>query len=303
MWPPNARGYNLVALSPAGGVLGNAVFDTMVEGAADDMAAWLTGSSAGAIIAGAVADEASTHLNQAAVDALRSVGVATDLRQVSLEPRLCRYGGRRAGFGAGTAGLLAPATVYIGAPASRARIFGRLQAMGMTAHARRVTCCVKQIGRNRTTRSRWAWRWWAMDIGGRNLARNFHALSSSNLLYVVDNNPQVLAQPQRLFDCAVTDSPPYWPTLRWKRWPLPRRRARTLPSPRRPLRAGKHVLVEKPLTMDVAEARALIDLAATHKLTLMVGHVFKYNPAPCATSTLRLLRASWATSTTCTAGG
>jgi len=43
------------------------------------------------------------------------------------------------------------------------------------------------------------------------------------------------------------------------------------------LNAGKHVLVEKPLTTDVAEAEALVALAAAKGVTLMVGHTFLYN--------------------------
>ncbi len=46
---------------------------------------------------------------------------------------------------------------------------------------------------------------------------------------------------------------------------------------RRALEAGKHVLVEKPLTATSAEARALIALAAARERVLMVGHVFEYN--------------------------
>lgn len=45
------------------------------------------------------------------------------------------------------------------------------------------------------------------------------------------------------------------------------------------LLAGKHVLVEKPLTTDVAEAEELVALAQSRRLTLMVGHTFVYNPA------------------------
>ena len=41
----------------------------------------------------------------------------------------------------------------------------------------------------------------------------------------------------------------------------------------------KHVLVEKPITYDVAEAEELIDLSKKHKKTLMVGHTFEFNPA------------------------
>ncbi|MBI5394237.1 MAG: Gfo/Idh/MocA family oxidoreductase [Verrucomicrobia bacterium] len=43
------------------------------------------------------------------------------------------------------------------------------------------------------------------------------------------------------------------------------------------LLAGKHALVEKPLTLRVAEAEALRRLARTHWRTLMVGHTFLFN--------------------------
>ena len=45
------------------------------------------------------------------------------------------------------------------------------------------------------------------------------------------------------------------------------------------LRAGKHVLVEKPLAASSAEGSELIDLARQKKRILMVGHTFEYNPA------------------------
>jgi len=45
------------------------------------------------------------------------------------------------------------------------------------------------------------------------------------------------------------------------------------------LLAGKHVLVEKPLTADVLEAEELVALAQEQQRILMVGHTFEYNPA------------------------
>ena len=42
---------------------------------------------------------------------------------------------------------------------------------------------------------------------------------------------------------------------------------------------GKHVLVEKPLTTNIAEAEELIALANEQERVLMVGHTFEYNPA------------------------
>lgn len=45
------------------------------------------------------------------------------------------------------------------------------------------------------------------------------------------------------------------------------------------LRAGKHVFVEKPMAMHVAEAEALADAAARAGRVLMVGHLLQYHPA------------------------
>ncbi len=45
------------------------------------------------------------------------------------------------------------------------------------------------------------------------------------------------------------------------------------------LQAGKHVLVEKPLTASADQAQRLIDEAARRKLTLMVDHTFIYTSA------------------------
>src|SRR3989440_7563305 len=42
---------------------------------------------------------------------------------------------------------------------------------------------------------------------------------------------------------------------------------------------GKHVLVEKPLTANVAEAEELVLLAQERRRILMVGHTFEYSPA------------------------
>jgi predicted dehydrogenase len=45
------------------------------------------------------------------------------------------------------------------------------------------------------------------------------------------------------------------------------------------LRAGKHVIVEKPITTNADDARRLIDEAARRRLTLMVDHTFVYTSA------------------------
>jgi len=45
------------------------------------------------------------------------------------------------------------------------------------------------------------------------------------------------------------------------------------------LKAGKHVLLEKPITNTVAEADELLELAKEKDLILQVGHVERFNPA------------------------
>ena len=48
---------------------------------------------------------------------------------------------------------------------------------------------------------------------------------------------------------------------------------------RRALEQDRHVLVEKPITVEVEDAEALVELAESTKRVLMVGHTFLFNPA------------------------
>lgn len=45
------------------------------------------------------------------------------------------------------------------------------------------------------------------------------------------------------------------------------------------LKAGKHILVEKPLTSSISHAKKLAELALKHKKIVMVDHTFIFNPA------------------------
>jgi predicted dehydrogenase len=45
------------------------------------------------------------------------------------------------------------------------------------------------------------------------------------------------------------------------------------------LNANKHVLVEKPIALDAADAHAVVSAAETHKRVLMVGHLMLFHPA------------------------
>jgi|SRR5271156_176735 len=44
------------------------------------------------------------------------------------------------------------------------------------------------------------------------------------------------------------------------------------------LKAGKHVLLEKPFAANLQQAKALVQIAAQHKCVLMVGHLLRYHP-------------------------
>ena len=48
---------------------------------------------------------------------------------------------------------------------------------------------------------------------------------------------------------------------------------------REALEAGKHVFVEKPLALEVSDAKALCEVASRTKRQLMVGHLLQYHPA------------------------
>jgi len=81
---PHRRGYNLAVIDPQSGrVEATGHFDTFDPASTQASIAlmdFIRAVPTGHIVAAAVADEASHNLTEGAVDALRSIGVATDLR-------------------------------------------------------------------------------------------------------------------------------------------------------------------------------------------------------------------------------
>ncbi|HEX6292688.1 MAG TPA: Gfo/Idh/MocA family oxidoreductase [Herpetosiphonaceae bacterium] len=115
---------------------------------------------------------------------------------------------------------------------------------------------------------------------GPKLARNFQDLPGSHLAMMADLQEQRLASIKQLYpEVAVTRD--YQELL------AAGIDAVIIATPvkahyhlaKAALLAGKHVLVEKPLTAWSSQARELTDLALERGLTLMVGHTFEYNPA------------------------
>jgi predicted dehydrogenase len=116
---------------------------------------------------------------------------------------------------------------------------------------------------------------------GPNLVRNFVSLPSACVVGVSDLDPVKLAMVKRSYP-GVMATENYEDLLKDKRID-----AVAIATPvhthydlaRLALRAGKHVLVEKPLAHSADRVRHLIDEADRRRLTLMVDHTFLYTPA------------------------
>jgi predicted dehydrogenase len=115
---------------------------------------------------------------------------------------------------------------------------------------------------------------------GPKLARNFHELAGARLDWVCDLRPQRLEHIQYLYPEVRT-------TQAFEQVLASDVDAVCITTPVRThhklalqaLRAGKHVLVEKPLAMSSQEAEEIIAVAEEQQRVVMVGHTFLYNPA------------------------
>lgn len=116
---------------------------------------------------------------------------------------------------------------------------------------------------------------------GPNLLRNFAALPGAKLRFVVetsgDRRNYVKASHPDIQTVAELEPVLCDPAVDAVVIATPARSHFALAA--RALAAGKHVFVEKPLAMTVAEVDRLDAAARTGGLTLMVGHTFLYNPA------------------------
>jgi predicted dehydrogenase len=114
---------------------------------------------------------------------------------------------------------------------------------------------------------------------GPNLIRNFHNHQTSEVAWVVDRDESRLALTRsRHPDIRMAADPAAAladPAVAAVIVATPTRTHHRLAAAA--LRAGKHVLVEKPMATSADEAEELCDLAASHGRVLMVGHVFLFN--------------------------
>ncbi len=116
---------------------------------------------------------------------------------------------------------------------------------------------------------------------GPNLIRNFAESEAAELRWVCDKDARHLSKAARRYPVARASSD-YAELLADPRLDavvIATPVATHYPFARRALEAGKHVLVEKPLTASAREAEELIALAERRGLTLMVDHTFVYTGA------------------------
>lgn len=111
---------------------------------------------------------------------------------------------------------------------------------------------------------------------GKNLARNFAEIGA--LGAVVDANAETASAmsarhgvPARTLDAVLAD-----PAIQGVAFATPVTTHAELA--RTALAAGKHVYVEKPMALNVADCRSMIDAVGRAGRILMVGHLLQYHP-------------------------
>ena len=115
---------------------------------------------------------------------------------------------------------------------------------------------------------------------GPKLARNLNDLAETELAWVADFRPERLAHMRELYpDVRTTQA--YAEILASDvdavviATPVSTHHALAMQA----LRAGKHVLIEKPIAAKVSDAVDIAETAERLGLVAMVGHTFQYNPA------------------------
>lgn len=116
---------------------------------------------------------------------------------------------------------------------------------------------------------------------GPNLIRNFHQIKGSRVVAVADLNEKRLAHIKELYP-GVTATLDYTQLIN-----NPEIEGVVVATPvgthhrfvMEALRAGKHVLVEKPMARSSKECQEMVEEADKRNLRLMVGHTFEYTDA------------------------
>ncbi len=115
---------------------------------------------------------------------------------------------------------------------------------------------------------------------GKNLVRNFATLRQAELVRVVDASPEIQKKTRTQYPHTEV-SASFEDALREdvEAVVLAVPAEAHYPLARRALEAGKHVFVEKPLTLDPADGAELCRLGQELDRVVMVGHLLEYHPA------------------------
>ncbi|OGV81795.1 MAG: hypothetical protein A3K19_26380 [Lentisphaerae bacterium RIFOXYB12_FULL_65_16] len=116
-----------------------------------------------------------------------------------------------------------------------------------------------------------------MGALGRHHARLYRECEAAELVGVYDRNPETAKAVAAEFQTRVFETPIALADAAEAlsvAVPTNLHHETVLPL----LQKGRHILVEKPITQTVAQARELVDLAAARRLVLQVGHVERFNP-------------------------
>jgi predicted dehydrogenase len=115
---------------------------------------------------------------------------------------------------------------------------------------------------------------------GKNLVRTFAGLESVHLKYISDSSPEILTSVAKNYP-QITATKNYRIILEDNSVDavvIAAPAAKHYQLAKEALNRGKHVFVEKPMTLEVPHSQELVDLAERNGLKLMVGHLLLYHP-------------------------
>lgn len=112
---------------------------------------------------------------------------------------------------------------------------------------------------------------------GKNLVRNFAELGA--LAAICDPDARAAGQLSQKFGAPVRDLAAVFDDPAIAGVAIAAPAAHHAALARTAIEAGKHVFVEKPLALTIAEAEAVCAAAERHDRRLMVGHLLQYHPA------------------------
>lgn len=115
---------------------------------------------------------------------------------------------------------------------------------------------------------------------GRHHARNYFELPEANLVAVSDSRPEIGKEIAEKFNCKFYQN--YRQMLRDEKIeavsivvPTKLHKQMAVDS----IRAGKHILVEKPIASTLRDGQEIISEAKKRGVVLVVGHIERFNPA------------------------